>query len=341
MPLLEGPGAVHLDRDVHRALRRLGREELGHRRRFADRADARVVLARRVADEEPRGLDLCRDVGELVAYRLEARAACRTPRALPCTDGRVESGLGHPDAECADARPEEVECVHGDGKAAADLAQHLIGGGLDAVEVEAADRVRRDQLEVLAREALALARDRERGDALGALVRGAREDGVDVRLRRVRDPELRACEAEAVAVLFRPELQRGRVGARVGLAERERRDGVARGEPGIQSSRSSGFAARRIGYPPRPWSASAVSASVQPCASPSRSWQSSWADPAKTSSRPFVGQRLYERPVQPAGLALFRDCREALVAEPARLLEEVSHPAAPRRPSARPSRRAP
>ena len=94
--------------------------------------------------------------------------------------------------------------------------------------------MRRDQLEVLAREALALARDRERGDALGALVRGAREDGVDVRLRRVRDPELRAGEAEAVAVLFRPELQRGRVGARVGLAERERCDGVARGELGIQ-----------------------------------------------------------------------------------------------------------
>ena len=132
----------------------------------------------RVADEEPRSLDLCRDVGELVAYRLEARERLAERLALcRVLDGRVKSGLGHPDAECADARPEEVECVHGDGKGAADLAQHLIGGGLDAVEVEAADRMRRDQLEMLAREALALPRDRERGDALGALVRGAREDG--------------------------------------------------------------------------------------------------------------------------------------------------------------------
>ena len=167
---------MNLDRDVHRALRRLGCEELGHRRRLADRADARVVLARRVADEQPRGLNLRRDLGELVADRLEARERLAERLALRrVADGRVQRGLSHPDAEGSDARSKQVEGVHRDREAAADLSEHLLGPGRDAVEVEAADGVRCDELEVLAREALALARDRERGDALGALVRSARK----------------------------------------------------------------------------------------------------------------------------------------------------------------------
>ena len=201
--------------------------------------------------------------------------------------------------------------------------------------------MRRDQLEMLAREALALPRDRERGDALGALVRGAREDGVDVRLRRVRDPELGACETEAVAVLFRPELQRGRVEPASGSLSANAATASPAESLGIQSSRSSGFgpqnrvSAEALKRERRLRLGAAVRESLAQLAElPGRPGEDELEEP-------FVGQRLYERPVQPAGLALLRDCREALVAEPARLLEEVSHPAAPPRPSARPSRRAP
>ncbi len=74
--------------------------------------------------------------------RLAERLALRR-----VADGRVERGLGHPDAEGADARPEEVEGVHRDREAAADLSEHLLGPGRDAVEVEAADWVRCDELE--------------------------------------------------------------------------------------------------------------------------------------------------------------------------------------------------
>ena len=139
----------------------------------------------------------------------------------------------------------------------------------------------------------------------GALVRGAREDGVDVRLRRVRDPELRAGEAEAVAVLFRPELQRGRVGARFGLAERERRDGVAGGEPGDPV-----VAQLRLCGPQDRVSAEALererrlrlgAAVRQPLAQLAELLGRTVEDELQ---EPFVAQRLDERPVQPAGLAL-------------------------------------
>ena len=162
-----------------------------------------------------------------MADRLEARERLAESLALRrVADGRVERGLCHPDAEGADARPEEVECVHRDRKTTADLSEHLLGPGRDAVEVEPADGVRCDELEMLAREPLTLARDRKGRDPLRAVVGGAGEDGVDVGLGRVGDPELRAGQSEAVAVLLRPELQRRRVRACLGLAERERRDGL-------------------------------------------------------------------------------------------------------------------
>ncbi len=87
--------------------------------------------------------------------------------------------------------------------------------------------MRRQQVEVLAREALAVARDGEGRDPLRAALRGAREDAVDVRLGRVRDPELRAGEAEAVAVALRLQAEVRSIRARIGLAERERCDGLA------------------------------------------------------------------------------------------------------------------
>jgi hypothetical protein len=118
--------------------------------------------------------------------------------------------LRHPDAEGADTRPEEVERLHRDREAAVGVAQHLDGLHSDAVEVEPADGMRRDQFERLPREAVAVARDGERGDPLRAVVGGAGEDAVDVSLRRVGDPGLRPGQPVAVTV---------RLGA-----QRERRD---------------------------------------------------------------------------------------------------------------------
>ena len=85
-----------------------------------------------------------------------------------CCDSGVERGLRHPDREGADARPEEVERVHRDREPAVEVAEHLVGLDADAVEVEAADRVRGEQVEALAGEALALARDGEGRDSLRA-----------------------------------------------------------------------------------------------------------------------------------------------------------------------------
>src|SRR5512132_582045 len=62
MALLQTARAVHLDRDVDSSLSGLGGEELGHCRRLAHGPDARVVLGRRLADEEPRRLNLSRNV---------------------------------------------------------------------------------------------------------------------------------------------------------------------------------------------------------------------------------------------------------------------------------------
>src|SRR4029079_9068649 len=90
--------------------------------------------------------------------------------------GRIERGLGHPDGERADARPEEVERVHGHREAAVDVPEYLPSVDAHAVEVEAADRMRGEQVEMPAGKPLALPRDRERGDPLRAAVRGSGED---------------------------------------------------------------------------------------------------------------------------------------------------------------------
>ena len=83
---------------------------------------------------------------------LEVRQRPAEGLALPRVgDGGVERRLRHADREGADARPEEVERVHRHGEAAVELAEHLVGLDADAVELEAADRVRGEQVEVLAR----------------------------------------------------------------------------------------------------------------------------------------------------------------------------------------------
>ena len=91
--------------------------------------------------------------------------------------------------------------------------------------------MRREQLEVLAREPLALARHDERRDPLRAARGGAGEDAVDVGFGRVRDPDLRAGQAEAAAVALGTQSEVRRVRPRLGLAEREGGDGLAAREP--------------------------------------------------------------------------------------------------------------
>src|ERR1041385_3779536 len=124
--VLEGPGPVDLDRGVDGSLRRLGGEELRHRRLLADRPDAGVVPGRRFADEQARGLDLRRHLRELVRDGLEVRKRLAERLALPSVRDRgIERRLRHSDREGTDARPKEVERVHRHGEPTADLAEHL------------------------------------------------------------------------------------------------------------------------------------------------------------------------------------------------------------------------
>src|ERR1043165_1523011 len=83
---------------------------------------------------------------------------------------------------------------------------------------------------MLAGEPFALARGREGGDSLRAAVRCSGEDAVDVSLGRVRDPELRTGQPKAVALALGAQAEARRIRAGLGLAERERGDGLAAGE---------------------------------------------------------------------------------------------------------------
>jgi hypothetical protein len=93
--------------------------------------------------------------------------------------------------------------------------------------------MRGEEGERLAREAFALARDGKGRHAPGARVLlRACEDGVDVGLGGVRNPDLRPVQAKAVAVPLGPERERRRVRAGLRLAERERGHRLAGREPG-------------------------------------------------------------------------------------------------------------
>ena len=81
---------------------------------------------------------------------LGKRAAERLP-GRHVVEGCVERGLCHPDGEGADAGAEQVEGPHRHPEPGIDLAERV--GGLHAhpVEDQAADGVRGQELEVLAR----------------------------------------------------------------------------------------------------------------------------------------------------------------------------------------------
>ena len=143
-------------------------------------------------------------------------------------EGQVHRGLGHADGEGAHARPEQVQGAHGDLEPGIDLAEHLGALDPDAVELETSDRVRREQLEVFAGQARAVAGNGERGHAAGArILGGPGEDRVDVGLRRVGDPDLLAAQSPAVAVDIGTKAKSRGVGAGVGLGQGEGCDDLA------------------------------------------------------------------------------------------------------------------
>src|SRR5688572_25259076 len=89
----------------------------------------------------------------------------------------------------------------------------------------------REQLEVLSREPVALARDDERRDPLGAPSGRAGEDAVDVGFRSIGDPDLRAGQAEAVALALCTQAEVRRIRAGLGLAECKGGDGFPARKP--------------------------------------------------------------------------------------------------------------
>ena len=101
------------------------------------------------------------------------------------------------------------------------------------VEDQAADRVRADHVEVLAAQAGPVGGHHERAHpARAGAWRGPGEDGVEVGLGRVGDPDLLAGQPPPGAVGFGPQRQRGGVGSGLGLGQRERRHRVPGGHRG-------------------------------------------------------------------------------------------------------------
>ena len=252
MPALEPARTVQLDRLVDHPLRRLGREELGLRGAGRDLGAVRrsslsrpVVRSSGSAYEQPAGLDPGRHLGQRVLRGLlvDQPATEQLPLGRP-GQARVERGLGHADRERADARPEQVEGPHRDAEPLVDLAEDVVPGDPDPVEVDGAEGVRRHHVQALAAQARAVAAHRERRHAPRPGARcGAGEEGVDVGVGGVGDPGLGAVQRPAVTVRPCLEGEGGGVRAGVGLGECERGYDVAAHDAG-QPALAGGLVAR-------------------------------------------------------------------------------------------------
>ena len=159
-----------------------------------------------------------------------------------------------PTANAPTLGPEQVEGAHRHREAAADLAEHVVGGDPDPVEDQAADRVRGEHVERLAGEPVGVAGHGERGARRGRR-RGAgpREHGVDVGVGCVGDPGLLAVQPPGpVAVGGRGQGQGGGVRPGAGLGEREGGDrgpGHDRGDPALHQRRRTGLEDRIAAQP--------------------------------------------------------------------------------------------
>ena len=146
--------------------------------------------------------------------RLVERAACESER-----------GTGH---RCA----EDVEVAHRQLEALAFPAKEVRNGHAAILEAQCRHRVWRDDVDSLRRrETRRIRVDDDRGDCLGAgLVAGARENDIEVGDAAIGDPGLGAVDDPLVAFAPRARRQRRDIGPCIGLGERERGDGRARGD---------------------------------------------------------------------------------------------------------------
>ncbi len=97
-------------------------------------------------DQQTRGLDPGRHVGQLVADALERRQRLAERLTLGgVIHGGVERRLSHAHRAGADAGTEQVERAHRNPESVVDLAEDMRRGHRDAVETEAADRVIRHE----------------------------------------------------------------------------------------------------------------------------------------------------------------------------------------------------
>jgi hypothetical protein len=218
--------AMDLDRLVRHPGRGLAGVELRHRR-LARVGLAGVLEPCRALDQEPRALDAALHLRELELHRLDLRERLAERLAQLGVAHRLLERRGHHAQRLgAHADPPGVQHAHRDPEALALVAQPLIGGHLQIFERER-DGVRAAQahlvLGVADHEPLGAALDDEgRESPVARGLVGAREDQVDAGLLAVRDPVLAAVQQVRVALPHRGGLDRGGVGARAGLAERER-----------------------------------------------------------------------------------------------------------------------
>ena len=232
----EAVAAEDLHRLVGAEVRGLAREQLGHR---ALGAGGLTLGAQRrgLPHHQARRLDPAAHVGDLELDRLEVGDGLAERDALVgVADREIQRALRDAERLRRDADAAAVERGHGDGEALALFVEHVLRRDLKALE-EQLGRARAVDAHLLFdladREAGPGLLDDERADALVAQRRILRGVGdADARLRAVRDPHLAAGQREATRGLGGAGLERGGVGAGLGLGERVAADGLTRRELG-------------------------------------------------------------------------------------------------------------
>src|SRR6476646_7260523 len=220
-----------LDRHLHRVV---GGEELGHRGPLAEGGGALGLVGHRAGfvEELAGGSGAGLHVGELELDRLQLvdRLAEGDPLGGVAV-GVVGRALGDPDRLGGGAEAGALQGAEGDGEALTLLADQVLVRDADVGEGRRAGRRALDPelvLELAGVEAGRVLLDHE-GAGAAILAVGGGEDDVEVGDRRVGDPGLLAVDHPLVAVAHRAGPHRRRVGARLGLREREGRRPLAAG----------------------------------------------------------------------------------------------------------------